>query len=639
MRYSMLQEQEYGVALPQNRLSREMNESVMVDTDTIESKNNSSLEESSVVSNLPLLFANGHPTSLEKITLTQLERFITFMVQCSLGHDTTEVISEPRWWPKEVKFSNPLTRPKRVNDNWMANLKKLVFRCYTYHRSEYLLRFCSYLARYPQEDLEYVNNWDSTTSLYHKNTGKLLVTFRNENMTYDRRCGSPRKKLLSCSGVISSYSNKSKQQQHSIMMVEHAPTEDIYLCDNCDAEYVCPEKMKEHERICYEQEQNGGNSRPTTPDLPIVEPELRQDQFLEYFQLCSIKSESETKTIEVNNGATVNNNNIIRSTSRRVRGSINFTRCSTIPFSSPAGILLAKKSKAMTQETQQERLERIERHLIAPVLNSSSKPKWLETDVNHDRWIVTYKPNREKLACDYVHQYKFVNSVKKKPMLSIQSQLLYVVCRPVFVLVKRLTQEQIHDLKRNSPRYRCLIRNVSINGKETITEDEEKARPNVSSKRKAPNDENDMNAMIENEKVVCNEINTREFTIIKGKSLCDENNTTVIQSIKETALRVKPSVINLCSSDEEEGPCNPTSLDENKDPMKRVSENVTESLLQKLSSAQLELKPCICSTQEKSERLSDNTLNNDDKMYTNKYHNSTMLSTRTSLSPILRSAP
>lgn len=64
----------------------------------------------------------------------------------------------------------------------MANLKKLVFRCYTYHRSEYLLRFCSYLAQYPHNELEYVNNWDSTTSLYHKSTGKLLVTFRNENM-------------------------------------------------------------------------------------------------------------------------------------------------------------------------------------------------------------------------------------------------------------------------------------------------------------------------------------------------------------------------------------------------------------------------------------------------------------------------
>lgn len=71
MKYSMLQEQEYGVGLPQSRLSNEMNESILVNVDTMEFGNNSfqNLEETSVVSNLPLLFANGHPTSLEKITL------------------------------------------------------------------------------------------------------------------------------------------------------------------------------------------------------------------------------------------------------------------------------------------------------------------------------------------------------------------------------------------------------------------------------------------------------------------------------------------------------------------------------------------------------------------------------------------
>lgn len=69
MRYSMLQEQEYGVALPQNQLPNEINESVTIDTDTIEPENNNPIEEGSMVSNLPLLFANGHPTSLEKITL------------------------------------------------------------------------------------------------------------------------------------------------------------------------------------------------------------------------------------------------------------------------------------------------------------------------------------------------------------------------------------------------------------------------------------------------------------------------------------------------------------------------------------------------------------------------------------------
>jgi len=45
-----------------------------------------------------------------------LERFILFMVHCSLGHDTTKVINRPKWWPQDVKFSNPLTRPKKIND-------------------------------------------------------------------------------------------------------------------------------------------------------------------------------------------------------------------------------------------------------------------------------------------------------------------------------------------------------------------------------------------------------------------------------------------------------------------------------------------------------------------------------------------
>lgn len=38
------------------------------------------------------------------------------MVHCSLGHDTTKVINRPKWWPQDVKFSNPLTRPEKIND-------------------------------------------------------------------------------------------------------------------------------------------------------------------------------------------------------------------------------------------------------------------------------------------------------------------------------------------------------------------------------------------------------------------------------------------------------------------------------------------------------------------------------------------
>jgi len=54
--------------------------------------------------------------SMNIILQAQLERFILFMVHCSLGHDTTKVINKPEWWPQDIKFSSPLTRPKKIND-------------------------------------------------------------------------------------------------------------------------------------------------------------------------------------------------------------------------------------------------------------------------------------------------------------------------------------------------------------------------------------------------------------------------------------------------------------------------------------------------------------------------------------------
>ncbi|XP_076236659.1 ovaries absent isoform X2 [Calliopsis andreniformis] len=626
MRYSTVQEQEYGVGLPQNQLLLDTNTTKMNIPDNVESKK-SPLEEGSVVSNLPLLFANGYPTSLEKITVTQLERFVTFMVQCSLGHDTGGIITEPQWWPKEVKFSNPLTRPKRVPENWMANLKKLVFRCYTYHRCEYLLRFCSYLARYPHEDLEYVNNWDSTTSLFHKNTGKLLVTFRNENMNYDKRNESPRKKLLTRNSTASCYSNKLKQEHHSIQMVE-PPIEDIYLCDNCDAEFVGLGKMKGHTKC---------NSQSAISDLPNAEPELQQDQFLEYFRLCSRNSES--KSVTTNNGVTANSND--ERSSRRVRSSINFTRFSTIPFSSPAGMLLSKKSKTITEETQQERLERTERHLIAPVLNESSRPKWLEAEFNNDKWVVTYKPNRDKSVDDYVHQYKFVNSSNRKPMLSIHAQLLHVICRPVYVLVTRLTPEEINSFKQDSQKSRGMIQKVSVDNEESATKYSEKLKPYICSKRKAPCDETDGNVAEISEKLINGNTTAEDSIFFKVIDSCDKTNTISSKLIEEKTLCPKLSdtitMIDLCSSDEEASSHTTVSSDENRDPMNQIAGEMTKSLLEKLSSTKLHVKSHICPTDQTGDWLSDNILSDNSENYTNKYH-STMLKTHTKLSPILRPA-
>lgn len=74
MKLSTMQENGRNeVRKSENRIS---NDAVMMDNDAISDKygednrtDNLEREEGSMVSNLPLLFANGYPTSLEKITM------------------------------------------------------------------------------------------------------------------------------------------------------------------------------------------------------------------------------------------------------------------------------------------------------------------------------------------------------------------------------------------------------------------------------------------------------------------------------------------------------------------------------------------------------------------------------------------
>lgn len=93
-----------------------------------DSNNNGNQEEQTNIrtdSNLPILFANGYPTSLEKMSGDQLELFIPFLIKCSkdgLEEDETAV---PKWWPKGVEFKIPLEKPKNTK-----KVRKIVRSCF-----------------------------------------------------------------------------------------------------------------------------------------------------------------------------------------------------------------------------------------------------------------------------------------------------------------------------------------------------------------------------------------------------------------------------------------------------------------------------------------------------------------------------
>jgi hypothetical protein len=83
-----------------------------LDSTMADSNNNSHQEEQttrSTDSNLPILFANGYPTSLEKMSREQLECFIPFLVNCSCHAAEEET---PKWWPNSMDYKIPLEKPK-----------------------------------------------------------------------------------------------------------------------------------------------------------------------------------------------------------------------------------------------------------------------------------------------------------------------------------------------------------------------------------------------------------------------------------------------------------------------------------------------------------------------------------------------
>ncbi|XP_052867928.1 uncharacterized protein LOC128273897 [Anopheles cruzii] len=340
-----------------------------------------------MVSNMPLLFADGYPTSLDKISEEQLEKFIPFMVQCSLAHGENHALADyrkPSWWPKDVEFTKPFKKPKSFTGIWLQKMREIVVFCYSHHACVYLLRYCNDLASYQHTSLRFINNYNSTTSLYERSTNKLLVTFRNENMLYDQEQITSRKCLLPKQS--SSQSSQASQEEMVI-----SATFDIYLCDNCDAELYSYGALVEHEKSCLSEQIDDEPSddddvifcgefideiNPLGPTARERAELQKKTAFLsQNFALCSKKICEPTalKALPAMDecGAVPTDKSPTKRSrmARRTRGVMTLAKCAQIPLSSPVGQYLLRTTKTITTTAYlAERHDRLERFCHAPAL-------------------------------------------------------------------------------------------------------------------------------------------------------------------------------------------------------------------------------------------------------------------------------
>lgn len=180
-------------------------------------------------------------------------------------------------------------------------------------------------------------------------------------------------------------------------------------------------------------------------------------------------------------------------------------------------------------------------------------------------------------------------------MLSIQSQLLYVTCRPIYVVLTRLSEKQIDELAKDPSKYQCpqksILRKLLIRKAgpacKTRSRKAHARNTSVSSKRKAPLEDDVDSTVVEVEEADINTSAKKTLIAFAAVKSFTENS----EAIKPAKEKKCPSraimLIDLCSSDEEENDLSARApCDENRDPMNTAESSIAKSFLRKLSSKQ-----------------------------------------------------
>eukprot|EP00088_Acartia_fossae_P070404 TRINITY_DN9424_c0_g1_i4.p1 TRINITY_DN9424_c0_g1~~TRINITY_DN9424_c0_g1_i4.p1 ORF type:complete len:567 (+),score=158.98 TRINITY_DN9424_c0_g1_i4:159-1859(+) len=284
------------------------------------------------VSNLPLLFVKGNPTSLELMSLEELQAFLRFMMKCEGNRKELpdlDRMTKPSWWPEGFEFSETILMRQNKNRGKLSLLLKNAIRsCYSYHECAFLIDFCRKLLDYTGgvQNLQVLDNRDGTRSLIKRRDKKLLVTFKAENQDYDKESKRGPKKQENKTPTSSPM--KLLDSRRLLQTLPVAPTSDpdmsrcvaeLYLCDTCDKDFDSLPLLMEHEKICSRQPDeydfdddiiiadsySVGNSAADSsfgPDdgtsaIAVVRAKKKQAQFFDYMKLSSAAGQPPEKKV------------------------------------------------------------------------------------------------------------------------------------------------------------------------------------------------------------------------------------------------------------------------------------------------------------------------------------------------------
>jgi len=225
-------------------------------------------------SDLPLLFANGAPTSLESMSLKQLQHFLLFIFKCENGVDISELedIDRPDWWPEDTLFENELLKHETKKGHWSIKLRGIIKSAYRHHGASFLLEFSRRLMVCTQRlgKINTVDNGDGTRSMRTASTSKLLVTFRAENQDYDK-CLYP-KPNFNTQSPLKGVSRSMLVSTNNSSDPRLPKWADVFLCEYCGKGFNSQRKVEHHERTICKVQPNRDDPVAVPGVVPLPAP-------------------------------------------------------------------------------------------------------------------------------------------------------------------------------------------------------------------------------------------------------------------------------------------------------------------------------------------------------------------------------
>lgn len=338
---------------------------------------------------LPLLIVNGKFKNISKMSVKDLETFIPFLTKCSIYRSGALVVNGvPEWWISTIQYKFPLKKPNGLSQTGYRNhLLAIVCRCYWYHDAEFLMNFCAEIADRP-EIVFFKNNGDNSTSIFYVKNNIHIMTFNNENKEYDMKKPEKIEKSVKRSLLPSVLSKPTPRV-----------ITDVYLCENCDAEFSSHSDMQKHEKECYgttvdEDDDSEGEIEIIDHIKPVADSASDQSTFLDYFQLGPKRESENTST------TWKSKRRGFESPSKRwVSVDMCLHKNRTVEFSSYSG------KKMLEHRARRDLIMKVERTIAANeqyCYTSNRNPREMKETLVDVK--VTYRKDKKKFSS---HQYCF----------------------------------------------------------------------------------------------------------------------------------------------------------------------------------------------------------------------------------------